>query len=550
MCIKRMTALACALSILCTTSCGQSISKNKDIIENPPEQSSEEQLNDISSMFVGDNSSDVPDIKETEISLQGIKYVKYDKTVQAENGTISGGTKINKTRKGYKGSGYVTNFNGSENKWEVAFDLSDSQFYNIAVTAASDKATTNKLVINGEVIGEISLSGGKAFETFSLNNIYIKKGTAVITIISENGTVDADFVRITSTKDSILSGATVEKAKLSNKNSDANATALYKYLCENYGNKIILGQYDTVGTHVETDKIFEVTGKYPAIRFGDLMPFTQDQNISAENEIEYAVEWSKSGGIVGYMWHWTDPLGSGEYYADKTNFDLSKAVTKENIAELSEKQIDKLHKEKKISDECAAIIKDIDKISEQLKILQDNGIAVIWRPIQEASNGYFWWGKDSASYKWLWKILYERQTKYHKLNNLIWVWSAQNSDWYVGDGQCDIISADIYDKNHSSGQLNTLLFLTKICKSKPIAMSECGSFPDINAIAEENALWSYIGQWGGNYLLDDEGNLSEEYNTAEQLIKIYNNSLVITKDKLPKLSDGTKADTNTSKPGE
>ena len=78
-----------------------------------------------------------------------------------------------------------------------------------------------------------------------------------------------------------------------------------------------------------------------------------------------------------------------------------------------------------------------------------------------------------------------------------------------------------------------MLFLTKICKSKPVAMSECGSFPDINAIAEENALWSYIGQWGGNYLLDDEGNLSEEYNTAEQLIKMYNNSLVITKDKLP-----------------
>lgn len=179
------------------------------------------------------------------------------------------------------------------------------------------------------------------------------------------------------------------------------------------------------------------------------------------------------------MWHWMDPSGSGEYYADKTNFNLSNAVTKENIAQLSDKQIEKLHKEKKISDECADIIKDIDRISEQLKILQDNGITVIWRPIQEASNGYFWWGRDQASYKWLWKLLYDRQTKYHKLNNLIWVWSAQNADWYVGDGQCDIISADIYDKNSGSGQINTLIFLTKICKTKPAAISECGAFPTL-----------------------------------------------------------------------
>ena len=78
------------------------------------------------------------------------------------------------------------------------------------------------------------------------------------------------------------------------------------------------------------------------------------------------------------------------------------------------------------------------------------------------------------------------------------------------------------------------MFLTKICKTKPAAISECGSFPDINAIAEENALWSYIGQWGGNYLIDEQGNLSEEYNTSEQLKRIYNNNLVITKDKLPK----------------
>lgn len=533
--VKKIIAFACALSIISAVGCGKSISENKDITKTQADQSSEATASTAESMADTDDSSvNAADFKETSIKAQNVKYVRYSKTIEAENGRIAGKTKVVKVRKGYKGDGYVTGFSGNENTWAVDFDLTDSQFYNISITAACDKTVKSSLMVNGEVIGEISLSGSKAFETLSLNNIYLKKGKTVISLISDDGKIDVDRVTVTSVKNGIVSDVSAEKTQLSNKNATANAKALYKYLNENYGKKILLGQYDTVGTHVETDKIYEVTGKYPAIRLGDLMPFTQDKVISAENEIDYAVDWSKNGGIVGYMWHWTDPLGSGEYYADKTDFDLSKAVTKENIAGLSAEKIEKLHKQKKISDECAAIIKDIDKISQQLKILQDNGIAVIWRPIQEASNGYFWWGKDPASYKWLWKLLYERQTGYHKLNNLIWVWSAQNADWYVGDSMCDIISADIYDKGDNSGHINTLLFLTKICKSKPVAMSECGSFPDINAVAEENALWSYIGQWGGNYLIDESGNLSEEYNTKEQLIKMYNNSLVITRDKLPK----------------
>lgn len=526
--LKRISAFVCSIAVLFVTGCGTAISDNEDIIKNHLKESSAAE----ESIAENRAESSVAETKETKIDIQKIKYVKYDKILQAEDGNISGDTKIASERKGYKGKGYVTGFSGNENTWDVTFELSDSQFYSIAVSAACDKANKSKLSVNGEIIGEVSLSGGKAFEIFSLSNIYLKKGKTVITIISDDGKIDADYIRITSVKGGINADVSA-KTPLSNKNATENAKALYKFLNENYGKKVILGQYDSLGTHLENDKIFEITGKYPAIRFGDLMPFTEDENISAENEIDYAVRWSKSGGIVGYMWHWQDPLGSGEYYADKTDFDLSKAVTKENIATLSDKQIEKLHKEKKISDECAAIIKDIDKVSQQLKILQDNSIAVIWRPIHEASNGYFWWGRDAASYKWLWKLLYERQTNYHKLNNLIWVWSAQNSDWYVGDKQCDIISADIYDKGNYSGQINTLLFLTKICDSKPVAISECGSFPDINAVAEENAMWSYIGQWGGSYLIDEEGNLSEEYNTAEHLNSVYNNTLVITRDKLP-----------------
>ena len=131
--------------------------------------------------------------------------------------------------------------------------------------------------------------------------------------------------------------------------------------------------------------------------------------------------------------------------------------------------------------------------------------------------------------------MYTRQTQYHKLNNLIWVWSAQNAGWYVGDNMCDIISVDIYDEGSTDGNVNSLLFLQSISKKKPVAISECGNFPSIQSIADQKAMWTYIGQWGGNFMMNEDGTLSEKYNTKEQLQTIYNNNITVTRDKLPDL---------------
>ena len=83
------------------------------------------------------------------------------------------------------------------------------------------------------------------------------------------------------------------------------------------------------------------------------------------------------------------PDDKREYYADQTDFDIKKAVTKENIAELSLEDIKKLQKDGKVSKECVAVVQDIDTVSERLSTLRDEGIAVLWRPLHEASNGGF-----------------------------------------------------------------------------------------------------------------------------------------------------------------
>lgn len=530
--MRHYRIMAAAVAAICTLSgCGVQIGRNESMTA--PEKTSvvtttKKQTND-------DSKADEQALKsyeETKIVANAIPYVKFSKSVQAETGAVSGKAKVKSDRKGYKGKGYVTNISAEED-WSREIELTDSQYYNLTITVASDVPCVNGIAVNGKKLQDFSASGSGKFEKVTFKNIYIEKGKTAISVIPVDGGLDVDSLTLTASEDISKLDLTISKPALSNKDSDYNAKALYQYLCESYGKQVLLGQHDTIGTSAETDMIYKTTGKYPAIRFGDLMLSTEKDSITTDTEMNIAMDWASKDGIVGYMWHWAAPDDKREYYADQTDFDIKKAVTKENIAELSLEDIKKLQKDGKVSKECVAVVQDIDTVSEKLSTLRDEGIAVLWRPLHEASNGDFWWGNDKEAYKWLWKLMYERQTKYHKLNNLIWVWSAQNADWYVGDKYCDVLSCDVYDDGNKDAQVNIMLFLQSISKNKPIAMSECGSFPDIQSIADEKAMWAFIGQWGGNYLMTDDGKLAEENNTAAELIKMYNNNLTLTRDKLP-----------------
>ncbi|HBM93104.1 MULTISPECIES: glycosyl hydrolase [Ruminococcus] len=563
--MRHYRIMAAAVAAICTLSgCGVQIGRNESMTA--PEKTSvvtttKKQTND-------DSKADEQALKsyeETKIVANAIPYVKYSKSVEAETGAVSGKAKVKSDRKGYKGKGYVTNISAEED-WSREIELTDSQYYDLTITVASDVPCVNGIAVNGKKLQDFSASGSGKFEKVTFKNIYIEKGKTAISVIPVDGGLDVDCLTLTASEDISKLDLTISKPALSNKDSDYNAKALYQYLCESYGKQVLLGQHDTIGTSAETDMIYKTTGKYPAIRFGDLMLATEKDSITTDTEMNIAMDWASNDGIVGYMWHWAAPDDKREYYADQTDFDIKKAVTKENIAQLSLEDIKKLQKDGKVSKECVAVVQDIDTVSEKLSTLRDEGIAVLWRPLHEASNGDFWWGNDKEAYKWLWKLMYERQTKYHKLNNLIWVWSAQNADWYVGDKYCDVLSCDVYDDGNKDAQVNIMLFLQSISKNKPIAMSECGSFPDIQSIADEKAMWAFIGQWGGNYLMTDDGKLAEENNTAAELIKMYNNNLTLTRDKLPdfthlassikdteeksadsKKNDSSKADSKTKK---
>ena len=543
---KKLLPLVLAASIaLSASGCGSNIATNSRISEDNSVTATTTTAVTSKKETETTTSQKAPEILEQMVIGNIMTYTKYAITKQAEDGAVSGSAKVDTTREGYYGKGYVTGISKPE-EWSVEFEMPQSQYYHVAIAIATDAKTKNALMMDGKRLSEFSTTGNGHFEIITVKNNYFEKGKHTLSLENADPKADIDYCYIKASEDIANISFDLSDPQLSNAASDENTKALYHYLCSTYGSKVILGQHDTVGTNAETDLIYKTTGKYPAVRFGDMMLQTASTDPAKETELSSAEKYAKDGGLIGYMWHWTAPMGSRSYYASETDFDLSKAVTEEKIATMSIEDIRKLEQEKKISSECLALINDIDTVSEKLKDLGEKGISVIWRPLHEASNGYFWWGKDEKSYKWLWNLLYTRQTQYHKLNNLIWVWSAQNANWYVGDNMCDIISVDIYDEGNTDGNVNSLLFLQGISKKKPVAMSECGNFPSIQSIADEKAMWTYIGQWGGNFMMNEDGSLSEKYNTKQQLQLMYNNNLTVTRDKLPsadkRLEDYKKAE--------
>ncbi|PLB86718.1 beta-mannosidase [Dysgonamonadaceae bacterium] len=304
------------------------------------------------------------------------------------------------------------------------------------------------------------------------------------------------------------------------------AQKVMNFLKQTYGIKTISGTMANVNWNTdEADWVYAQTGKYPALNCFDFIHHV----FSPSNWIDYSntsvVEnWWKAGGLVAVMWHWNVPANSGisDQYAfyygsksDQTLFDVSK-ISDEN------------------SEEYRLMIKDIDIISGYLNVLKSKGIPVIWRPLHEAAGGWFWWGaKGAAPFKSLWKLMFERMTHYHHLDNLIWVWTSEGNDpdWYPGDEYVDIVGRDLYPTtNVHDSQLTEFNKVKAIVSSrKMIALTECGGIPDPDLMFQKGDTWLWFMPWYGSHTRDDS------QNGAAYWRKVMNNPHVITRDQMPDL---------------
>ena len=321
------------------------------------------------------------------------------------------------------------------------------------------------------------------------------------------------------------------KKDLSDAEASGNAKRLYKYLSDNYGKNIISGQYCDGGIYGhEMAVIWKATGKFPAMVGLDMMDASPSRIAYGTQckTIDQAIEAWDNNSIVTVCWHWNAPTKyltgtwySG-FYKEHTNIDLDEIMSGED------------------PEGHDLLVADMDAIAKELTKLRDKDIPVLWRPLHEASGGWFWWGNCSAeSYIKLYREMYEKFTKEYGLHNLIWVWNGQSKSWYPGDDVVDLMGDDIYPGKHKySSQKSKFDNLKKTTDTKMIvAMTENGCLFDPDKAVEDDAMWSYFGTWGGEFVSDSDtlNVYAETYTEKDMLEKVYNHERVITRDELPDL---------------
>ncbi len=300
-----------------------------------------------------------------------------------------------------------------------------------------------------------------------------------------------------------IPGNTQARLKLSNKDASREASALYNYIQDMYGRKILSGQMVSGWGFDELKYIRDSTGKLPAIRGMDFIDSTQN-----ENQVRYAREWWKKGGIPTIMWHWGAPgIGSG-YPNSMKEIDIDKCF------EPGTTEYQAFWKELK---EKAALLKELEKAH----------IPVLWRPFHELNGNWFWWGKKGPKqFKRLWITMYDYFVHKEKLNNLVWVlcYSGKpDSAWYPGREYVDIAGADTYGPQSPHKEMYEAV-VSIVGNTMPIPFHECGIPPDPVQCMAQGAKWYCFMEWHTSFLQK----LDPDY-----LRYIYHNDLIITLDKVP-----------------
>ena len=312
----------------------------------------------------------------------------------------------------------------------------------------------------------------------------------------------------------LIGGAVGRVAAQETRQLSVEAERLLKLLHYIDGEKTLSGTVANVNWNFNEAKwVQQHTGKWPALNCMDYIhhPFASKGGWIDYTNVAEVTNWHRQGGVLLIMWHWNVPANeSGKYSfyygeeADKTTFDVRKIFEPE-------------------SEEYKLMLKDIDQIASYLKLLKARKIPVLWRPLHEAGGQWFWWGRDAEACNELWRVMYDRFTNHHKLDNLIWVWTqaaawnkpySDGYRWYPGDDYVDIVSIDVYNNNSAANIYSSCFrFLQRSSPSKLVALTECGNVPKFSAMWKARAKWLFFAPWYDYGRTNDPG--SAEFKSTE-----------------------------------
>lgn len=472
-----------------------------------------------------------------KITNSDLEEMDFSCLLEAEDAESKEGIYVKTEQANYSGEGYLEITDNTAFCLNV--EIPASQFYKITVRHCAGSHKENPLLFNGQKALYIVSEKGDWVET-TVDGVFLEKGINEITLGEGWSWFYLDSIYIEngeSISDDIYASVS---DTLSNPYANLKTQNIYQYLKAVYGKRTLAGQCTNYGTNTETDALYLGLGKYPALRTFDFIydSLSFCKNNPKAEDVKLAIDWSNEGGLVVFDWHWYAPCKECAFYAEDTSFELSNAVTELDIALLDYTEVQKLYADDKISLETVMLIADIDNISRLMQRMEDENVTVLWRPLHEASGGWFWWGASGAEpYKWLWQLMYERMTNYFGLDNLIWVWNGQHADWYPGDEYCDIVSLDIYNSAHdySASSSNFAELSSWAENGKLVTMSECATMPDPELIVRDNAYWLWFAVWNWDFIVvNGTTELSDAYTSFEMMEKVYNSEAIITRDELPK----------------
>ena len=216
---------------------------------------------------------------------------------------------------------------------------------------------------------------------------------------------------------------------------------------------------------------FDISGDYTLLVTEDILKSLQEGGliIGGHDYTAVAVYLESNGTAL-------DPNKDYAFYKADTEFDAANATVEGTW-------------------ENKVFTEDLKNAAAYLKLLRDADIPVLWRPFHEAAGGWFWWGKDAASFKSLWIAMFN-YFKTEGLDNLIWVWTTEgdDADWYPGDQYVDIVGRDIYNKE-TADCVSEYTSIAGNYGNKIVSLSECGTVGLISEQWASGARWSWFMPW-------------------------------------------------------
>ncbi|MFE6335523.1 glycosyl hydrolase [Streptomyces sp. NPDC057806] len=261
------------------------------------------------------------------------------------------------------------------------------------------------------------------------------------------------------------------------------------YLRNITGNSIVSGQHNKEPASAPgqyTQQVKDITGQYPGLWGGDLM-FNATDVANRQRVIDQAkTEWA-NGSLVTLTWHVCPPTGGsscafeGGVKSNISNAQFSQIITSGSALNNAWKR-------------------RLDEVVPYLQQLKNAGVPVLFRPLHEMNESWNWWGNRPGANgsARLYQITRDYLAGTKGLDNLIWVWNVQDnpaggwSTYYPGSQYVDVVSLDVWYKNHPSSA--DYQQMQSIAGTKPIALAEMGKVPN-STLLNSQTKWAWFMMW-------------------------------------------------------